>query len=476
MEFKILENGNLIESPRELKNIGEYDVIVCGGGMAGFGAAIAASRHGAKVLLIERETALGGLATVGLVPIPLDIPVGISLEMVNRLEALDGYTRRNSNPELHKLVLDRMVKEARIELLLDTAIVDAVVVDNQIRGVVLESKSGRQVVWGKRFIDCTGDADVAYFAGCEIMSGRESDGKHQACSIDFRLGGVDYNKYVESDLKADDPRWVKLIETAHKDGRMPIMYENHLNWSVFVPGRPKNCGKDEICLCISHSRNCDPLSNVDLTRMYLEGREQAAFFSRFIKENVPGFENSYLIDTANLLGVRESRRVLGEYVLKTLDFARKAKFDDAITCTHHHFDLHNPDGVGNIKWAKEIIDGKVCYVSSTGNPGSLEPPCGYENMTDGWGRTGADRVFLKDSADIPYRSLVPVKIDNLLVAGRCLSSEFMAQAASRLILCCVNMGQAAGTAAAQSLKENTVPRKIDIKKLQHQLKNDRNEI
>ena len=97
-------------------------------------------------------------------------------------------------------------------------------------------------------------------------------------------------------------------------------------------------------------------------------------------------------------------------------------------------------------------------------------------MTDGWGRTGADRVFLKDSADIPYRSLVPVKIDNLLVAGRCLSSEFMAQAASRLILCCVNMGQAAGTAAAQSLKENTVPRKIDIKKLQHQLKNDRNEI
>ena len=172
MEFKILENGNLIESPRELKNIGEYDVIVCGGGMAGFGAAIAASRHGTRVLLIERETALGGLATVGLVPIPLDIPTGISLEMVTRLEALDGYTRRNSNPELHKLVLDRMVKEARIELLLDTAIVDAVVVDNQIRGVVLESKSGRQVVWGKRFIDCTGDADVAYFAGCEIMSGK----------------------------------------------------------------------------------------------------------------------------------------------------------------------------------------------------------------------------------------------------------------------------------------------------------------
>ena len=246
-----------------------------------------------------------------------------------------------------------------------------------------------------------------------------------------------------------------------------------MNWSVFVPGRPKNCGKDEICLCISHSRNCDPLSNRDLTRMYLEGREQADFFAKFIKENIPGYENSYLIDTASLLGVRESRRVVGEYVLKTLDFARGEKFDDAITSTFHHFDLHNPDGVGNIKWAKEIIDGKVCYVSSTGNPGSLEPPVGYENMTDGWGRYGSERVFKTGASDIPYRSLVPVKIDNLLVAGRCLSSEFMAQAASRLILCCVNMGQAAGTAAVQSLKENTVPRKIDVPKLCAQLKLDR---
>ena len=473
MGFKILDNGNVIEEARELNSLGEYDVVVCGGGMAGFGAAVAASRKGARVLLIERETALGGLATVGLVPIPKDTPAGISQEMISRLEEVDAHTRRNSDPEKHKLILDRMVREAKIDLLLDTAIVDAVVEDGKVRGAVLESKSGRQVVMGKRFVDCTGDADLAYFAGCECMSGRPEDGKHQACSIDFRLGGVDYDKYIASDLKANDPQWIKLIEAAHRDGRMPVMYENHLNWSVFVPGRPKHCGKDEICICISHSRNCDPLSNRDLTRMYVEGREQVDFWARFIRENVPGYENSYLIDTSTLLGVRESRRVVGEYILKTLDFARGTKFDDAVTATFHHFDLHNPDGVGNIKWAKEIIDGKVCYVSSTGNPGSLEPPCGYENMTDGWGRHGADRVFKTGGSDIPYRSLVPVKIDNLLVAGRCLSSEFMAQAASRLILCCVNMGQAAGTAAVQSLAENVAPRKIDVKKLQAQLAADR---
>ena len=473
MSYKILANGNVMAPPRELPNAGEYDVVVCGGGMAGFGAALAAARHSASVLIIEKATALGGLATVGLVPIPMDTPAGISAEMIRRLEEVDGHVRRNSDPEKHKLILDRMVKEANIDVLLDTMIVDAVMEGNQVRGVVVESKSGTQVIMGKRFIDCTGDADLAFFAGCECMSGRSDDGKHQACSLDFRLGGVDYAKYVDSDFRKKDPRWIKLIEEAHKDGRMPIMFENHVNWQVFVPGRPKNCAKDEIVVCISHSRNCDPLSNRDLTRMYQEGREQAEFFSKFIRENVPGYENSYLIDTANLLGVRESRRVVGEYILKTLDFARGSRFDDAITATNHHFDLHNPDGVGNIKWAKEIIDGKVCYVSSTGNPGSLEPPCGYENMTDGWGRQGADRVFKKTASDIPYRSLVPVKIDNLLVAGRCLSSEFMAQAASRLILCCCNMGQAAGTAAVQSLKENTVPRKIDIKALQAQLAKDR---
>ena len=476
MSYQILENGNILSAPQEIRNAGEYDVIVCGGGMAGFSAAIAAARGGAKVLLIEKATALGGLATVGLVPIPLDTPAGISQEMLTRLEELDGHTRRNSNPETHKLVLDRMVKEAGIDLLLDTIIVDAVVSGDQVKAVVIESKSGRQVIFGKRFIDCTGDADLAFFAGCECMSGRQEDGKHQACSLDFRLGGVDYDEYLASEFRVQDSKWIKLIEAAHQDGRMPIMFENHLNWSVFVPGRPKHCGKDEICLCISHSRNCDPLSNKDLTRMYQEGREQADFFARFIRENIPGFQNSYLIDTASLLGVRESRRVVGEYILKTLDFARGSKFDDAITSTHHHFDLHNPDGVGNIKWAKEIIDGKVCYVSSTGHPGSLEPPCGYENMTDGWGRYGDERVFKKDASDIPYRSLLPVKMDNLLVAGRCLSSEFMAQAASRLILCCANMGQAAGTAAVQSLKDGVVPRKIDVKKLQAQLKKDRSEV
>ena len=469
----IIEPDGIVEPSKKLAVIGKYDVIVAGGGPAGFGAAVAAARKGCRTLLLERESALGGLSTVGLVPIPMDMLCGIGLEMIRNLEAVNAHWHRNSDPEKHKLILDRMLKESGSDLLLTAQIVDAIVKDNKICGVVIESKSGRQAVLADRVIDCTGDADVAHFAGCECFEGRPEDGKHQACSLDFRLGGADWDKYLESDFKKNDPVWIDLIQKAVDNGDLPYMIENHVNWITHVPGRPQHCGKDEICFCISHSRNCDPLSARDLTRMYQEGREQADIFSRFIRKFIPGFENSYLIDTGMLLGVRESRRVVGEYVLKTLDFARGQQFDDAIASTSHHYDLHNPDGPGNIKWAKEIINGKVCYVSSHGHPGSWMPPCGAENMTDGWGRTGADRQFRTTPCDIPYRTLVPVKLDNLLVAGRCLSSEFMAQAASRLIMTCLNMGQAAGTAAAQSLKEQVVPRKIDVKALQATLKADR---
>ncbi|MFA6929341.1 MAG: FAD-dependent oxidoreductase [Lentisphaeria bacterium] len=472
MSYEI-RNGKVNQSARELAVIGEYDVVVCGGGMAGFGAAVAAARKGCKTLLVERESALGGLATIGLVNIPLDLISGIGKEMLENLEAVNGHWHRNTDPEKHKLILDRMLGASGAELLLVSYIVDSIVENHTLKGVVLESKSGRQVILGKRFVDCTGDADVAFFAGGECMAGRLSDGKHQACSLEFRLGGVSWEQYLDSDLKKSDSSWIELIARSVENGELPYMIENHLNWVTHLPGRPQHCGKDELSFCIAHSRNCNPLSAKDLTRMYREGREQADLLSRFIRRNVPGFENSFLIDTGTLLGVRESRRIVGEYILKTLDFARGERFSDAITSTNHHYDLHNPDGPGNIKWAEEMIDGKVCYVSSHNGRGSWPPPCGYENMTDGWGRTGEAREFRTTPCDIPYRALLPVRLENLLAAGRCLSSEFMAQAASRLVLTCLNMGQAAGTAMALSLKQNLTPRKIDVSQLQRMLAEDR---
>lgn len=463
--------GRLIEPEKELNIIGEYDVLVVGGGMAGTGAAIATARAGFKTLLVERETALGGLATIGLVNIPLDFISGIGHEMMQKLKDVDAEWHRNSDPEKHKLILDRMITEEGCDLLLHTYVVDTIVENDVIKGVVVEGKSGRESIIAKRIIDCSGDADVAFFGGCECMAGRVEDGKHQACSLEFRLGGVEWDAYINSDLKKNDPRWEAEIKKALKNNELPYEIDNHLNWMTHVPGRPEHCGMDEVSICFAHSRNCDPLDSRDLTRMYLQGREQADILWKFIKKNITGFEASWLIDTAPLLGVRESRRVLGEYIITAKDIAQFRNFDDVVTISGHGYDLHNPDGPGNIKWAKMEHNGEEIYaICHTGYGSSWMPPGGKEALTDGFGRKGDDMQFPNPPYyDIPYRCLVPVKMDNLLVAGRCLSADFMAQSGCRLVLACLNMGEAAGTAAAISLKNNIVPRQVDRLELQTEL-------
>jgi len=467
-----VDGGPVTEPARELPVDGEYDVVVVGGGMAGVGAGIAAARLGCRTLLLESQGALGGLATLGLVNIPLDFICGIGTEMMRRLKEMDGLWHRNTDPEKHKLLLDRMVKESGCELVLCAPVVDSIVRKGAICGVVVQTKTGRRAILAKRVVDASGDGDAAYYAGCECMVGRLPDGLSQACSLEFRLGGVDWDKYVNSELKANDPRWEGAIAQALKDGDLPYEVDNHLNWITHVPGRPEHCGADEVSICLAHSRRCRPLDVRDLTRMYVEGREQADFLWRFIRKRIPGFERCWLVDTAPLIGVRESRRIVGEHVLNGWDIATHARYDDVVTISSHGYDLHNPDGPGNIKWIEHEIDGRVRYVifARTGFNTTVEPPGGKAALCDCKGRTG-DQAQFPDSPyyDIPYRSLVPAHVDNILVAGRCLSADFMAQSGCRLVLCCLNMGQAAGTAAALSLRYNVPPRKLDRITLQRQL-------
>ena len=466
-------SGGVVEPARTLPVESEYDVIVVGGGVAGFGAGVAAARAGCRVLIVEQQAMLGGLVTAGLVNIPLDFVCGIGSEMFTRLKEVDGLWHRNSDPEKHKLILDRMAAEAGCDVLFVTSVVDVLVSGDEVRGVVIENKSGRQAILGKRIIDCSGDGDAAYHAGCEMMVGRPSDGISQACSLEFRLGGIDWDAYQNSELKAEDPKWVRVIEAARADGCDVWEIENHLNWITHVPGRPEHCGKDEVSICMAHSRNCRPADARDLTRMYIEGREQADRLWRFIRDYIPGFDSSWLVDTGCLLGVRETRRVVGEYVIQGFDIARWAHFDDVIAISRHGYDVHNPDGVGNIKWIAREIDGRTCYVichPGSGTASTCDPPGGKAAYADCHGRKGdamrfPDKIFY----DIPYRSLVPAKVDNLLVAGRCLSADFEAQSGCRLIMCCLTMGESAGTAAAMSLQGNVRPRDLDVKALQRRL-------
>ena len=201
--------------------------------------------------------------------------------------------------------------------------------------------------------------------------------------------------------------------------------------------------------------------------MYMEGREQAEILAKWIKERIPGFEESFLSYTGSLLGVRESRRIVGEYLFTGMDIATARKFDDVIAISHHGFDLHGFSAPGNQKWFKGTLpDGREGYIANYANFGTLMPP-----------DDGLPRVFGRELInpnekffyDIPYRCLVPVRMENVLAAGRNISSDVYGQSGTRLIMCCMMLGEAAGTAAALSLQENVTPRKLDIVKLQKTL-------
>jgi len=451
---------------REVPLYGEYDVVVVGGGMAGVGAAVAAAKMGMKTIIIENTSALGGIATMGIVNICMDFVSGVGDEFFKELDAIDGLRRTNTHPEKQKLTLDRLVKKYGVEVLFVTPLVDTLMEDNAVKGIVIHTKKGDMAVMGKRFVDASGDSDLVYFAGGETMTGRDIDNMSMGCSLDFILGGVDIGKYRSSELFKTDPQWKKLIAEKIEEGSLePI--DNHLNWMTYLPGVEEDRGNDMIGICMAHSRNCFPTENTDLTRMYFEGREQAEYLAKWIKENIPGFEHSYLSQTGSLLGVRESRRIVGEYIFSGMDIATAKKFDDVIAISQHGFDLHGFEGPGNMKWFKGTLpDGEEVYVSNRAGWGSQMPP------EDGLRRINMKELLDDESMycyDIPYRSILPVRLDNVLAAGRNISADIPGQSGTRLVMCCMSLGEAAGTACALSIKEGVTPRELNVGKLQRTL-------
>ena len=467
--FKRTANG-ILQNEQEIPVLGFYDVAVVGGGVAGCAAAMAAGKRGWRTVLAEAYTALGGLATLGLVNIPLDFVSGLGNEMFQELETVQGLWHRNSDPEKHKLVLDRMVHKYGVEVLFNAPVVNSIVENNTIVGIIVQTKKGPRAIMAKRVIDCSGDSDAAYYAGAETICGRAKDGMSQACSLEFTLGGVDWDVYMASDVKKKDPKWLQLIRDALVRGDLPYEVDNHLNWITHIPGRPEHIGMDEVSICLAHSRRCYPIDVHDLTRMYFEGREQADFLAKFIKKCVPGFEKSFLTGTGTLMGVRESRRIVGEYVLTASDIANLRKFDDVVCISTHGYDIHNYEGPGNIKWAPMEIDGKIQYViCSPGGFGSTTPPPNGK-LVNNKGQDAINAEFEPNGYyDIPYRSLIPKSLDNLLVAGRNISTDVEAQSAIRLIMACFTMGEAAGTATAISLSKAIRPREVDRLELQTEL-------
>lgn len=403
----------VLERERKTPIAFEADVVVAGGGPAGIGAAVAAARNGTKTILVERYGYLGGLATAGLVIVLPPPPLGgtkgyggILQEIVDRLFKLGAVQPKESNtgevifdPEAFKLVAGQMIEEEGVKLLLDSLVVGAIIEDNTIQGIIVENKSGRQAVTGKVIVDATGDGDIATIAGAPYE--KSERGQALPMTLIYIIGGVDNDGVREYQKK--DP---ELRKAARKGGfkchvwglkREELRGPSFLHMDQIAKGQVVVWGG---------SIHADATDAEDLTDAEMRLRERAREELNFLRRHVPGFENSYIAATAPYIGVRETRRIVGKYVLSEKDLKSKKKFPDAI----EWYALPFPPHVHNI----------------------------------------------------PYRCLVPKRIDNLLVAGRCYSATHTAQNKVRDIPTCMAMGQAAGTAAALSVKLGVRPRQIDV--------------
>ena len=408
-----------------LNTLPKYDVVVIGGGTGGFAAAIAAARSGAKTLLVERYGFLGGMATAGLVNPFMSfhikgVPIigGILQELIERLKDMNAYDEKNRSfdPEVMKYVMDSMIVEAGVDLLLHTTFIDSVVHKNTIKGVILHNKSGIYVVPAEIFVDGTGDGDVAVSAGAPYEKGRKEDGLMQPMTLNFDLAGVDEEKMPSRE------EINRAYKEAKERGEITCPREDVL-WFYTVRRGIIHFNTTRIVMV-------DGTKVEDLTRAEIEGRRQMFEIVNWLKRTFRAFKNAYIIRSGVQIGVRETRRIIGEYVLTAEDILKARKFPDPICRGNYPIDIHNPRGEGTIL--------------------KFPPPGDYY--------------------EIPYRCIVPLKVNNLLIGSRCISATHEAYSAIRIMPIVMAIGQAAGTAAALCAKLNIRPRDLEYEILRDHLK------
>ena len=444
----------------------EYDVAVMGGGPAGVCAAIAAARNGAKTLVVERGNCLGGMATRGLVgPFMTcydkngerQIIKGLFEEIVERMVAKGGAIHPRDcragtaftswikvghdhctpfEPECLKLVLDEMTAEAGVRVLFHADFVEPLMDGVTIRGVRLFTKGGMRDVGAKIVVDATGDGDVAYRAGVPTEFGDSAAKRVQPATMFFRIGNCDL-KAITADIEANKDNFYR------KDG---VNYRS-LHWRVAEAkaagdwnlkrvsiGLFRGVREDEWSINTSRLMGVDSTDPESWSAAESEGRRQVDQIFRFFRKYVPGCKDARLLCTGSTVGVRESRHIYGEHRLTVDDCLHGRRPPDTILCAANSVDIHGRFG-----------------------PMSNQ----YMTVQDG------------DYYGVPYRCLVPLKVENLLVAGRCLSATSEAAGAVRVMPPVMAMGQAAGTAAALCAKSGKTPRALDVGKLVATLKSQK---
>jgi hypothetical protein len=448
------------------------DVLVTGGGVAGVSAALTAARQGLKVLLVESQISLGGLATNGYVNGIAGMIDGNCAEWLDKLEAEGALIRRPHqsciDPEKGKLMLERMLLEAGVKILYGVYVTGVTVKNKNIKEITCHTTGGEMALSAKLFIDGTGDANLAAYAGVPYEEGGKDFNKlNMGTTLAFRMANVNMPKYGEANrdwmVKNADKRkgdyltslLTELEDTAVKNGDLPaFVFPTALIYQV--PGtKPEDA---DICVMTTHSFNNHNTDVEDLTRQIIEQHRQIENMEKFFRKYAPGFEKARITGIAGLHGVRDSRRINGEYILKDEDVVGARKFDDGIARFPEFFDTHHPTSA-RIGFLRHI------HVAQPKAPAVCRPAqCSEEMHPFGRPEGGYEaRVNPLEYCEIPYRSLVPLKVDNLLVVGRCASAEFNAIAAVRVIATSMGMGQAAGIAAYLCLKNGLTPRKLDGK-------------
>ena len=437
-------------------------VLVVGAGAAGVAAAIAAGRNGADVTLVEYNGFLGGIsATLTWLGFHdqdyRPIIKGLPHEFATRLQDMGAGSdfvldpkcgsAFSFNTHLWKCLAMQLARDAGVKVMLHTHVVDTIRDGDRIAGVVVEHKSGRQDILADITIDCSGDGDVAARGGVAWEKGRTGDGLVQAPTLVFRLGGVSREGFLAG---CRDPE-VKYREWLEPFPELRQKMMNRLDdMSVIICGgfagiieKAREAGKfnvpqtrivgvklhkdDEFLVVMTRVLGLDPTSVTSMSdayeRIYLQIPELVNFF----REWVPGFEQSHLVEIAPMLGVRESRRIMGDYVLTGDDVMAGRQFDDVIGLGGYHIDIHRPSGT---------------WVDS-------------HNV---------------ETYDIPLRSLIARDVDGLMMAGKCLSATHEAVASTRVIPICMAQGQAAGTAAALATGAKKSVRDVDIRLIQQTLR------
>ncbi len=425
----------------------EVDILVVGGGPAGIGAATSAARSGKKVMLLEKRGFLGGNITGAYVETCNHFLHGTNFESDGIYREIeDKYKERfgkshdirpNSphrfSSEYLKIFLDDFMRNEGVEVKFHSFVNDVIIEDNKIECVIIQSKQGPLAIKAKVIIDSTGDGDVAFSSGIPYEQGRDTDGLCQPGTVNFRLAGVDVDKVIVGDrdkLKEIGAQFNK----DYRAGKTGLTCKRQdLPFGRLTPAGELSYVNYPCAYKI------DPTDIDGLTQGEQECRQYIMEFYDYAKNNFEGFENIEIASIAPEIGFRESRRIEGLYRLTKEDIEAQTIFHDAIATYPRIYDLLSPNG-------SMEGDGKL---EGGGHKGYV-----YEPITD-------DRFYT-----IPYRSLLPINIDNLIVAGRCISADQLAESSIRGISACMLTGQAAGAAAGLSCKYEKSPKEINVEELQ----------